>query len=494
MKKAEDILIHEGKETCIYLHEGYDCKERYLYKLLNGSSPPAAKQTLSEEYRITQEISSEKVRKAITQKVINGQDALILEYIEGEPLSSYFENTPRTNENFLKVAIETAESVVRLHDMGYMHKNLTGENLLLESASGHVIIIDLGMAERYVTSRFADPAFPQGSLSHIAPEQTGRMNRGYDTRADLYALGVTFYHLLTGKLPFKSSEPLELIHSHLARSPPPLSDLNPEISAQISDILMHLLEKDPDARYQTAYGLLYDLTRCHDNLKASGRIDHFQVGVHDYSGELRFPKKLYGRDLEQDQVQGIFAKVRTGESELLLVNGYSGVGKTTLVNEIKPVVFGFGGFYVEGKYDQFLKNSPYAGWISALTALVYQFLMMNDEDLKDLSERIQDAVGTIGNVLTNLIPDLEHVIGTQPPVPELGGREASNRFNYVFQRFITSVASPEHPLVVFLDDLQWVDTGSLELLDTLMNSPGIRSFLVIGAYRDNEVGVDHPLA
>ncbi|NLV26800.1 MAG: AAA family ATPase [Methanomicrobiales archaeon] len=490
----ELMKIYQGKETTITLHKDTVTGKRVIHKSLDRIPSHDALDALTNEYRICHETTLSPIRKAISKDIIDGRTTIILEYIDGVTISPGNVNRRSFIESFLRLAIKISSSIVILHKNKIIHGNLTGDNVLHEKKTGRIYLIDFGLATISTGSIIADHDHPKGSFTHMAPEQTGRMDCGYDTRADLYTIGVTLYELLTGTLPFSETDPVALIHSHLTKIPVSPSDRNPKIPRQISAIIMHLLEKDPENRYQTAEGLVSDLEKCLLDIREKGRIKQFEIGISDYSGILTFPKKIYGRKKEIEQIKIITSRISSARTELLLVKGYSGIGKTTLVQEIRPFVQKNGGVFISGKYHQFQEIRPYAGWIQALSDLVNQLLMGSDDELNIIATKIREAVGNSGKLLTDLIPDLEKIIGKQPDIPDLGGIEAVNRFNYLIQRFIGTISNHEHPLVVFLDDLQWVDEASLELLETLLTSPDIESFLVIGAYRENEVDISHPLS
>jgi len=319
------------------------------------------------------------------------------------------------------------------------------------------------------------------------------MNRAVDYRTDMYSLGVTLYELFTGELPFQTGDSLEMIHSHIARQPTPPHVIDADLPRPVSDIILKLLAKNAEDRYQSARGLQADLRHCLAQLQATGQLKPFELGRDDFTGRLQIPQKLYGRQAEIDQLLAAFDRAIQGSAELLLVAGYAGVGKTSLVHEIHKSITAKRGYFIEGKFDQYQRSIPYFAWGQAFAELVNQWQTESETELARWRGAILDAVGQNGQVLVDIIPDLELVIGPQPEVPELDGIETQNRFNYLFQRFVRTVATPDHPLVVFLDDLQWIDLASLNLLKTLLTDPDSGYFLVIGAYRDNEVHATHSL-
>ncbi|HEY9623204.1 MAG TPA: AAA family ATPase [Crinalium sp.] len=340
------------------------------------------------------------------------------------------------------------------------------------------------------TQEIQSPNILEGTLAYLAPEQTGRMNRGIDYRADFYALGVTLYQLLTGTLPFTSDDPLELIHGHIARVPAPVHQVKPDVPAMVGAIVAKLMAKNAEDRYQSAMGLKHDLEQCLIQWKAAGQIAPFELGQRDLSDRFLIPEKLYGREAEVQALLNAFDRVADGSSELILVAGFSGIGKTAVVNEVHKPIVRQRGYFIKGKFDQFNRNIPFSAFVQALRDLMGQLLSESDAQLAQWKDQILAAVGENGQVLIDVIPELEQIIGKQPPTPDLSGSAAQNRFNLLFQKFIEVFTTADHPLVIFLDDLQWADSASLQLLKLLMNDNGY--LLVLGAYRDNEVSPVHP--
>jgi predicted ATPase len=334
-----------------------------------------------------------------------------------------------------------------------------------------------------------------GSLKYMAPEQTGRMNRSVDARSDLYSLGVALYELLTGTLPFDAASPMEWIHCHIAREPKPPSDQVEGIPGPVSTIILKLLAKTAEARYQTAAGLEADLRQCLKSWEADGCTEPFPLGARDASNRLLIPEKLYGREAEIKTLVGALERVAAlGAKEMVLISGYSGIGKSSIVNELQKVLAPSRGQLAAGKFDQYKRNIPYVTVAQAFQSLIRQILGRNDDEVARWREALQGAVGSQGQLLTNLIPELALVVGEQRPVPDLPPTEARNRFQSLFRRFLAVFARREHPLVLFLDDLQWLDAATIELLEHLVNQPDVQHLLIIGAYRDNEVTASHPLS
>ena len=398
---------------------------------------------------------------------------------------------------FLRVALAAAGAIRRLHTRGMIHKDIKPENILADVAQGKAWLTGLDVVSRLPRER-QPPEPPEaiaGTLAYMAPEQTGRMNRSIDSRSDLYSLGVTLYQLLTEQLPFRATDPMELVHCHIARQPPPLTSAVRDIPVGVSNIIMKLLAKTAEDRYQTAAGVEHDLQHALERLQTTGRIDPFVVGSRDVSDRLLIPEKLYGRAAEIEELLTSFGRVVSdGDIQLVLVSGYSGIGKSSVVHELHKALVPPRGLFASGKFDQYKRNIPYATVAQAFQVLVRQVLSKSDNEIGRFRELLTRALGANGQLLVNLVPELELVIGQQPAPPELSPSDAQARFQGVVRRFLGVFARADHPLALFLDDLQWLDTATLELIEHLMGGSEVRHLLLVGAYRDNEVGPNHPLA
>ncbi|HEY0737821.1 MAG TPA: AAA family ATPase, partial [Herpetosiphonaceae bacterium] len=393
------------------------------------------------------------------------------------------------------IAIQLADILGAVHQKGIIHKDIKPQNIIYNPKTSQVKLTDFAIST-LLSQESQQPTNTrnlEGSLPYMSPEQTGRMNRAVDYRSDCYSLGVTFYELLTGDLPFQASDPIELVHAHIARMPVPPHEVKPAIPRAISDIVMKLLAKTAEDRYQNAYGLKTDLQHCLDQWSTTGRIDPFPLGVHDTSGLFHIPQKLYGRETEIQTLLSAFEMVSTGVTEIVLVAGQSGTGKSVLVHEIQKPVAQQRGYFLTGKFDQHKRNVPYSGFIQAFQELIRHILSESAERINDWNTQLIAALGNNGQVIVDVIPDVELIIGPQPPVPQLGLTEAENRFNLVMQHFIGVFANDEHPLVLFLDDLQWADLASLKLLQMLVADAQTQNLLIVGSYRDNEINPSHPL-
>ncbi|MBD2181765.1 ATP-binding protein [Aerosakkonema funiforme] len=397
--------------------------------------------------------------------------------------------------DFLTVAIQISEILGQIHQQHIIHKDINPANIILNPTTGQVKLIDFGIST--VISRenatFRNPNILEGTLAYISPEQTGRMNRPIDYRTDLYSLGVTFYQLLTGELPFPIEDAIELVHCHIAKVPLPPHELKPEIPQIISQIVLKLMAKNAEDRYQSAYGLKADLEQCLHQWQRKKQIEPFPLGRADASDRFQIPQKLYGREKEIETLLASFDRVSLGASELMLVAGYSGIGKSALVQEVYKPITGSRGYFIAGKFDQFQRNIPYASLIQAFRSLILQLLTESQAQIAAWREKLLVALGSNGQVMIEVIPELELIIGQQPEVPILAPAEAENRFNLVFGKFIKVFTQPQHPLCIFLDDLQWSDGASLKLIERLMTAADSKYLYLIGAYRDNEVSEAHPL-
>lgn len=395
----------------------------------------------------------------------------------------------------LEIFMEMAEILGRLHDRNLIHKDINTANFLFLPDSGRVIILDFGLATKleHFGNELRHTHTIEGALPYISPEQTGRMDRTIDYRTDFYSLGISIYELITGQRPFTAGDPLELVHCHIAGVPLPPHAVSPDIPEMVSAIILKLMEKAPEQRYQSAAGIVQDLERCLEGLRTSGFVEHFEIGMNDVSSKFQIPKKLYGRDGEREKLEQAYAQVVGGAVRMLLVGGYSGVGKTSVIQEICRPAAEFGGYFAGGKAEQFQRNTPYFVFVQAVKELVGTLLQEPDFLLEQWKERLIKALNDNGRLITDMVPELAAVIGPQPQVNELGPAENQNRFLYTFGNFFKVFARKNHPLTVFLDDLQWCDQPSMELTKYLLSRDDIQGLVMIGCYRDNELTEDHPL-
>ncbi|MDC3961351.1 sensor histidine kinase [Polyangium jinanense] len=500
MKDASPFAItdtlHEGGGTVLLRGVRTADHLPVILKVLDPRcSRPRDLERLKREYEIGRQLDLPAIVKPLSLETHEGMPALVLEDFGGQSLD-HFLGAPLPIERFLDLAVRIAAAVGALHRRGIIHKDLKPQNILVNVSTGQVKLADFGLAvcpsrERQAALR---PNLIEGSLPYLAPEQTGRMNRAIDSRADLYALGVTFYEMLTGRLPFEAEDPLEWVHCHVARVPQPPSALVPGLPEVLSALVVKLLCKMAEDRYQTARGLQYDLDLALAQWRAKGRLEPFPLAENDVSGRLEIPQKLYGREEEIAALLSAFERVvGTAVPELVLVSGYSGIGKSALVQELDKPVIRERGFFASGKFDQYKRDVPYSTLVQAFRELVLAILAESEDRIAKWKERLLGALAINAQIIVDVIREVELVIGWQPPAPELPPMEAQNRFRMVFRHFIGVFAQKEHPLALFLDDLQWADSASLGLLQDLVTYPETRDLLVVGAYRDNEVSPTHPL-
>src|SRR5215467_13995431 len=449
-----------------------DGKERAVLMVLPAADQPSrlSLDRLAHEHELKDELDGAWAVRPLELVRDAGRTMLVLEDAGGEPLDRLL-GAPMEMGHFLRLAIGTTVAVGKLHQRGLMHKDIKPANILVNDATGEVRLTGFGIASRLARERQSPhpPETIAGTLAYMAPEQTGRMNRSIDSRSDLYALGVTFYQMLTGALPFTAADAMEWVHCHLARRPAAPVERLKEIPGAVSAIVMKLLAKRAEDRYQTAAGLENDLRRCQTEWEAQRRIDDFPLGERDTPDRLLIPEKLYGRRREIEILLASFdGVVNGGAPELVLVSGYSGIGKSSVVNELQPVLVPPRGLFASGKFDQLKRDIPYATLAQALQGLIRPLLGKSEADLAPWRDALRETLGPNAGLMVDIVPELKLIIGESPPIPELPPQDAQRRFHLVFRQFIGVFARPEHPLALFLDDLQWLDAGTLDLLEDLL--------------------------
>ncbi len=453
---------------------------------------PACLGRLAHEFGLKDELEGTWAVQPLEMVREGGQMQLVLEDPGGAPLLHLLV-APLEIATFLRLAISIAVVLGKLHQRGFVHKDIKPSHILVDCADGQARLTGFGLASRLPRERQA-PETIAGTLAYMAPEQTGRMNRSIDSRSDLYSFGVTLYEMLTGSLPFKASDPIEWVHCHIAKQPQSPGERVETIPETLSEIVMKLLAKTAEDRYQTAAAVEHDLRRCLADWQELRRINAFALGEHGTCDRLLIPEKLYGREREVDTLVAAFDRIiRSSTPELVLVTGYSGIGKSSVVNELHKVLVPPRGLFASGKFDQYRRDIPYSTLVQAFQSLVRTLLGKSDTELAHWRDALQEALDINGRLMTDLIPELKLIIGEPPPVPPLEPQQAQHRFLLVFRRFIGVFAREEHPLALFLDDLQWLDAATLDLLEDLLTSSDVHHLMLVGAYRSNEVDDTHPL-
>ena len=489
-------LLHESERSKVYYHENGNGQEPVIIKELNYEFPsPKDIEQFYNEYEVLLGHQLKGSRNVIRKAREKNKHLLYLQCIDGVTLREAIGESPINLSKFLTIAISLCEAVAEIHLYKIIHKDIKPGNVLINLNNKKVTLIDFGISSTFDLKQqyVANPDLMAGTLAYNSPEQTGRMNRVVDYRTDLYSMGVTFYEFLTGKLPFDAKDALELVHAHIAQVPKPVHETNHNIPEQIGIIIAKLMAKNAEDRYQSAKGVQSDFEKCLYNLERTGSIDAFAIGSEDFTDKFLLPQKLYGRENETSVIINAFNRCAEGTLELLLVSGYSGTGKSALVNEVHKPITTQRGYFISGKYDQFQRAEPYFAIKAAFRDLVNTLLTENDEKLNYFREKIKIALGNEGQVMVDLIPALEFITGPQPPLADLGGLKAQNRLTYLFRKFVKVLAHKNHPIVLFIDDLQWADSASLNLIESLMQDVEIKHLLVIGAYRSNEVDLTHPI-
>ncbi|OUL30977.1 serine/threonine protein kinase [Nostoc sp. T09] len=493
--------VYNGSRTLVYRGYRETDQQPVAIKLLKNPYPSFSELVqFRNQYTIAKNLNSPLIIQTYSLEPYQNGYALVMEDFGGISLNQWLETrgTALTLIEFFDIAIALCNSLNLLYDHRIIHKDIKPANILINPQTQEIRLIDFSIASLLPreTQTLISPNVLEGTLAYLSPEQTGRMNRGIDYRTDFYSLGVTFYELLTGELPFQTNDPMEIVHCHIAKMPTALGNREQgtgnreEIPEVLSDIVMKLMAKNAEDRYQNALGLKFDLENCLKQLQTTGKIADFSIGQRDVCDRFIIPDKLYGRDTEVEILIQAFDRVSLGATEMMLVAGFSGIGKTAVVNEVHKPIVRQHGYFIKGKFDQFNRNIPFSAFVQAFRDLMAQLLTESDAQLQQWKTKILEAVGENGQVIIEVIPELGKIIGEQPLAPELSGTASQNRFNLLFQKFTQVFTSEEHPLVIFLDDLQWADSASLKLMQLLMADTGY--FLLIGAYRDNEVNSVHP--
>ena len=492
-------LLYCGSRTVVYRGIRLVDQQAVALKLLQQDYPTFLDLLqFRNQYTLAKNLDIPGIIRTYNLEPYRNSYALVMEDFGGVSLRDYVRNQSLSLTQVLEIALEVAEILHELHQNRVIHKDIKPANILIHPYTKQVKLIDFSIASLLPkeTQEIKNPNRLEGTLAYLAPEQTGRMNRGIDYRSDFYALGVTLFELLAGQLPFQSNDAIELVHCHIAKQPPSLSQFN--LPEALANIVAKLMAKNAEDRYQSGLGLKHDLEKCLSEWQETGQIAPFELAERDIPDRFIIPEKLYGRATEVQTLIKAFDRVANPPEallnqgvELMLIAGFSGIGKTAVVNEVHKPITRQKGYFIKGKFDQFNRHIPFSAFVQAFRNLIGQLLSESDAQIQMWKNQILEAIGENGQVLIEVIPELEIIIGNQPPVPELSGAAAQNRFNLLWQKFIGVFTTKEHPLAIFLDDLQWADSASLQLLKLLMDDNSY--LLILGAYRDNEVSPAHPL-
>jgi PAS domain S-box-containing protein len=492
------VLLEDGERVlCRGWRDDGDGDETAVLAVFSASEhpPPDFVDQLAHEYGLKDDLDGRSAARPLSLVREHGRTVLLLEDPGGGPLTRLL-GRPMELGTFLRFATGLSAALRHVHEHGLIHKDIKPANVLVDVATGQVWLTGFGIAARLPRERQSPepPESVAGTLAYMAPEQTGRMNRSIDSRSDLYSLGVTLYEMLIGALPFMASDPMEWVHCHIARQPVPPVERLKDVPAPVSAIVSKLLAKTAEERYQTAAGLERDLRHCLAEWETQHRIPAFPLGQQDTSDRLLVPERLYGREREIETLLAGFERVVTsGRPELVLVSGYSGIGKSAVVNELHKALVPPRGLFASGKFDQYKRDIPYATLAQAFQSLIRSLLGKSEAELAGWRDALREALHPNGRLMIDVVPELKLLIGEQPPVQELSPQQAQGRLQRVFRQFLAVFARPEHPLALFLDDLQWLDAATLDMLADLLTQSDVRHLLVIGAYRDNEVDAAHPL-
>jgi predicted ATPase/signal transduction histidine kinase/tRNA A-37 threonylcarbamoyl transferase component Bud32 len=504
--------IYTGSKTIVYRGIREQDKKPVIIKLMRNEYPSFSEiAQFRNQYIITKNLKVAGIVKTYSLEPCCNRLALVMEDFGGISLKqvisknletrNYPWQTPRLNkfvQEFFQIAIQISSALDALHRHRIIHKDIKPANILINPKTQEVKLIDFSIASvlpKEVQS-LTNPNLLEGTLAYISPEQTGRMNRGIDYRSDFYSLGVALYEFLSGQLPFTTHDAMELIYCHIAKQPVSVNSINYHIPQMVSQIVSKLMAKNAENRYQSAKGLRHDLQVCQQQLLETGVIEPFELAQQDISERFLIPEKLYGRQKEVQTLLTAYERVTQGSTEMILVAGSSGIGKTAVVNEIHKPIVKQRSYFIKGKFDQFGRDIPLSGLVQAFRDLIGQLLSETDSEIQSWKVKILEALGTQAQVIVDVIPQLEAIIGKQPPVVELSPGSVQNRFSLLFQKFIGVFTTKQQPLVIFLDDLQWADAASLsfiELLITQRSNFNEAGLLLIGAYRNNEVSKAHPL-
>ena len=490
------IKLYETSDEVVYRSHKKENHEPVILKVLKKEYPDAKViARLRREFEIMRRFQGKGFLEVLSLDKVQLSYVLVMRDFSGELLSEVLNKDALTMTQFFSIAAQLTDILGHVHNAGIVHKNINPQGILWDRQDHKIRLIDCNIASQLTstnTSIVSANVF-EGSLYYMSPEQTGRMNRPLDYRSDFYSLGALFYKMLTGHTPFETKDAMELVHCHIAKQPPELNTFHKDFPPPLNEILFKLMAKNAEDRYQSCHGLKADLMFCQEQLTAPNKILKYKIGQNDIPQRFSISQKMYAREVETEILLSTFERVAEGSRELILVSGHAGVGKSLVVNEIHKSIVAKHGLFTAGKFSQFERDIPYRPLIHAFQKLIRQLLAEDENEINLWKKKILENLESNGQIIAEVIPEIELIIGIQPTLTELPVEQAQERFHLVFQNFFHTFASSEHPLVIFLDDLQWADLPTLKLLESLITDPKNKYLLIIGAYRDNEVNQQHSL-
>ncbi|MBN1548017.1 MAG: AAA family ATPase, partial [Syntrophaceae bacterium] len=490
--------IRETRKAVIFRAHTHGEAPKYIIKILKTKDPtPSESARFRQECNLIKNLDIDGIVRIYDVIEQDNHFVIVEEDFDGVSLKELIKTEKIDLKSFLQIAERVSEILGGIHKSNIVHLDIKPDNILINEQAGQIKIADFGIAAilTHANEELYHPEVIDDTLVYISPEQTGRMNRTIDYRTDLYSLGITFYEMLTGDVPFRSNDPMELIHAHIARKPSPSHNSTFPIPSIITEIIAKLLSKNPEERYQNGFGVMADIQECIRQVDEKQNIESFELGKHDISNRFIIPQKLFGREKDIGRLISSFDTVATRKNgaAIMVVMGAPGIGKSAMINEIYKPIVARKGYFISGKYEQFRRDKPYSGIIQAFQLFVKQILSESEERIALWKESLFNVLGDSGKVITDVIPEVELIIGKQSDLPVLGPEESKNRFNFIFEKFTGVFPAKEHPVALFLDDLQWADSASLQLLQNILTGSGLNYFFLILSYRDNEVNESHPV-
>ena len=488
--------VHQGTQTVLYRAIGLDGTSRILKSLTLNQPTSESLARLRHEYELTRDLQINSIVKTVGFETVGHRAVMVMEDFGGRSLQQVLCEGAIDLVLCLNIMVQVSQAIVQLHSRNIIHKDIKPANIIINLESNQIKLTDFSIASQTgteTTQFISHPNQLEGTLAYISPEQTGRMSRPVDYRTDFYSLGVTLYELLTRQLPFVSNDALELVHCHMAKIPTPIQTLNPNVPDAIVQMVEKMMSKNAEDRYQSAAGMLADFTQCLKEHEATGHIELVEIGKLDTISQLNIPQKLYGRSIQIEQLLSVFDRVNDGAVELVVIAGYSGIGKTALIQELYKPLSLSQGYFIAGKFDQFRRDIPMEALANSQRLMILQIISRGTEEIERWRSHFQTNLGTNAQIIIDLIPELEIIMGPQTVLPDLNEIESQQRYIQTFNKFFESACSKNIPFINFMDDLQWADSSSMKSLPQFISNPNISHTMIITAYRDNEMDESHPL-